>query len=219
MGQVHQKIIKMVFAVLLAPNPLFWEGTNKKKKKRWKTTLQTCSHGSSFWARVCGILYIVNAQILRHRYFPAAKSTAGLWSSFYSLAKGTISTLKIIMKLEQRTLAPLNQKNVWISPQAPFMQENYKAPMRIISLIHLRIHWVYLYPKDITGEVCWLSGFRSHFSGNSATKYNDHYRGHKKHFCKVLPSADIVLRQCLGQVLGTDLSISSKGPLLLWLFL
>lgn len=33
MGQVHQKIIKMVFAVLLAPNPLFWEGTNKKKKK------------------------------------------------------------------------------------------------------------------------------------------------------------------------------------------
>lgn len=32
MGQVHQKIIKMVFAVLLAPNPLFWEGTNKKKK-------------------------------------------------------------------------------------------------------------------------------------------------------------------------------------------
>lgn len=81
--------------------------------------------------------------------------------------------------------------------------------MGIISLVHLvqslfipkRLHWEGMLALRL-----------SLFSGISTTKYNDGYRGHKKYFHKILPSADTGLCQSLGQALGTDLSISIPPP-------
>lgn len=141
--------------------------------------------------------------------------------SFCNLGKGIISTVTIKMKLEQKPLAPVNQKGTKCEsmPSSTSHPGELQSTYKDHQLYSFKSSLSLFISKYITGEVCWLSDLKSHFSGNSATKYNGHYRGHKKYFHKILPSADTVLGQCLGQVLGTDLSTSSKGLLLRWLFL